>query len=148
MTAIAEAERIDLIDDPKRRNQLANSLRHIVAQARAGGFAVSGETFYVEHKRMLFKWKPGETEWTHTGLIDLGKTARFRFAKCLQGSASGEIVYVGKREGNCFNRLMQVAVEGHHRKSAPPLYAFQRDTLCRVSGLCRNGCWGFVFTNG
>ena len=73
MAAIAEAERIDLTDDMKRNAELAKSLHEIVVRARAGGFAVSGETFYVEHKRMLFKWKPGETEWTHTGLIDLGK---------------------------------------------------------------------------
>ena len=102
MAAIAEAEGIDLIDDAKRSDQLANSLRHIVAQARACGFAVSGETFYIEHKRMLFKWKPGETKWTHTGLIDLGKPPAADLPNEFKVAASGEIVYVGKREGKLF----------------------------------------------
>ena len=32
--------------------------------------AVSGETFYTEYKRRLFRWKRGEPEWFNTGLID------------------------------------------------------------------------------
>ena len=105
MTAIAEAERIDLIDDPKRSDQLANSLRHIVAQAKAGGFAVNGETFYVEHRRMLFKWKLGETEWTHTGLIDLGKPPSADLLNAFKVATSAEIVYVGKRDGKVVSIL-------------------------------------------
>ena len=110
MAAIAEAERIDLTDDMKRSDQLADSLRHIVAQARAGGFAVSGETFYVEHKRMLFKWKPGETEWTNTGLIDLGKQPVGDLPNEFKAAASGKLSMSVNGMANCFNRLMRAAV--------------------------------------
>ena len=37
---------------------------------RIGGFAVSGQTFYTEWKHRLFRWKPGDSEWIDTGLID------------------------------------------------------------------------------
>ena len=105
MTAVAETERIDLADDIKSNAQLAQSLRHIVVYARPGGFAVSGDTFYVEYKRMLFKWKPGETQWTHTGLIDLGKQPAEGLRNEFKVAASGEIVYVGKRDGKLFQSL-------------------------------------------
>ena len=105
MTAVAEVQRIDLADDVKSNAQLAKSLREIVVSARAGGFAVSGDTFYVEYKRMLFKWKPGETQWTHTGLIDLGKQPTADFRDEFKVAASGEIVYVGKRDGKLFQSL-------------------------------------------
>ena len=105
VTAIAEAERIDLADDMKSNAQLAKPLRDIVVYARAGGFAVSGETFYVEYKRMLFKWRPGETQWTHTGLIDLGKQPTADLQDEFKVAASGEIVYVGKRDGKLFQSL-------------------------------------------
>ena len=39
-----------------------------------GAFAVSDETFYVEHMRQLLRWKRGETEWFNTGLVDTGKS--------------------------------------------------------------------------
>ena len=39
----------------------------------AGGFAVSGETFYIECQRRLFKWKPDNQEWKNTKLIDTGE---------------------------------------------------------------------------
>lgn len=105
MAAIAEAERIDLNDDIKGNARLAKLLHHIVALAKASGFAVSGETFYVEHKRMLFKWKPGETQWTHTGLIDLGKQSTEDLRDEFKVAASGEIVYVGKRDGKLSQSL-------------------------------------------
>ena len=53
-------------------------------------FAVGGGTFYAEYKRKLFKWKPGDPEWTDTGLVDIdilsalavsGKTVYFSSLK-------------------------------------------------------------------
>ena len=69
-----------------------------------GGFAVNGQTFYVEYKQRLFKWKPGDSEWEDTGLIDTNEPLHaldrgFKFA------VSGETIYVGKRNGTLFQSL-------------------------------------------
>ena len=69
-----------------------------------GGFAVNGQTFYVEYKQRLFKWKPGDSEWEDTGLIDTNEPLHaldrgFKFA------VSGETIYVGKRNGRLFQSL-------------------------------------------
>ena len=71
-------------------------------------FAVSGETFYTEYKRRLFRWKRGESEWFNTGLID--KTplldnyddAVKENQKSIALAVSAETVYVGKRDGHLF----------------------------------------------
>ena len=74
-------------------------------------FAVSGETFYTEYKRRLFRWKRGEPEWFNTGLID--KTplpdnyddAVKESQKSIALAVSEETVYVGKRDGHLFQSL-------------------------------------------
>ena len=63
------------------------------------GFAVSGDTFYVEYKQRLFRWQRGDPEWTDTGLIDVTQTfdllnSQFKIA------ALAETVYVGKQDGH------------------------------------------------
>lgn len=71
-------------------------------------FAVSGETFYMEYKRRIFRWKRGELEWFNTGLID--KTpfpdnyddAVKENQKNIALAVSKETVYVGKRDGHLF----------------------------------------------
>ena len=84
-----------------------------------GSFAVSGETYYVEYKQKLFRWKPGETEWYNTGLVDSGESvfaaliskpfdysAGFSTITNLMDSmgfkiaVSGNTVYVAKRDGH------------------------------------------------
>ena len=77
----------------------------------SGAFAVSGETFYIEYKRRLFRWKRGEPAWFNTGLIDKTKRPddyvdavknnQLRIALAV----SGETVYVGKRDGHLFQSL-------------------------------------------
>ena len=84
-----------------------------------GNFAVSGETYYVEYKQKLFRWKPGTTEWHNTGLVD---TAENVFASLMSNpfdysagfstignifdemgfkiAVSGNTIYVGKRDGH------------------------------------------------
>ena len=70
--------------------------------------AVSGETFYTEYKRRLFRWTRGEPEWFNTGLID--KTpfpdnyddAVKENQKSIALAVSKETVYVGKRDGHLF----------------------------------------------
>ena len=71
------------------------------------GFAVSGQTFYVEYKRRLFRWKRGESEWFNTGLIDMaGLPNDIESLKDnmenLKLAVSDEAVYVGKRDGHLF----------------------------------------------
>lgn len=67
-----------------------------------GGFAVSGKTFYIEFLGRLFKWKPGDTEWTNTGLVDIGKRSDTGLNKGFKLAASAETIYVGKRNGGLF----------------------------------------------
>ncbi|RKU14273.1 hypothetical protein C6503_15320 [Candidatus Poribacteria bacterium] len=76
------------------------------------GFAVSGNTFYVEYKQRLFRWTRGDSEWTDTGLIDttqlsdnpsdssLQIAVENPFDSGLQIAVSEETVYVGKRDGH------------------------------------------------
>ena len=74
-------------------------------EVTAGGFAVSGDTFYVEYKRGLFKWEPDEPEWVSTGLIDTSKQNDDESNNRLKLAVSGETVYVGKRDGHLFRSL-------------------------------------------
>ena len=105
VTVIAEAEEIHLPNDMKKDPKLTKALSYIASFARAGGFAVSGETLYIEHQRRLFKWKPGDPEWINTELIDLGKQSGADLRKGFKLAVSGETVYVGKRAGHLFQSL-------------------------------------------
>ena len=76
------------------------------------GFAVSGNTFYVEYKQQLFRWTRGDPEWTDTGLIDTTQpsdnTSDSDFRIAVENpfdsgsriAVSEETVYVGKRDGH------------------------------------------------
>ena len=66
-----------------------------------GGFTETGETVFMEHRRKLFRWRPGETEWHYTGLEDQGKLSPIE-GKGFTLAASGNTVYAGKREGALF----------------------------------------------
>ena len=81
-----------------------------------GDFAVSGETYYVEYQQRLFRWKPGMTEWSDTGVKDEAEppnlsniySAEYAEATDLLQSlgvklaVSGKTLYVGKRDGHLF----------------------------------------------
>jgi len=73
--------------------------------ARAGGFAVGNGTFYVEYKRELFRWRLGDSEWTHTGLLDTSENLGDKLDTGFKLAVSGETVYVGKRAGHLFQSL-------------------------------------------
>jgi len=62
-----------------------------------GTFAVSGQTFYAEYKWKLFKWKPGDPEWTDTGLVDIDILSEM--------AVSGKTVYFGSSSGKLFQSL-------------------------------------------
>ncbi|MCY3741922.1 MAG: sigma-70 family RNA polymerase sigma factor [Candidatus Poribacteria bacterium] len=67
---------------------------------RKGAFAVSGDTFYMEYNYKLFRWEPGDTEWYDTEqeeTVELSPKLAFRELKL---AASGNTVYVGKRDGH------------------------------------------------
>ena len=67
---------------------------------RKGAFAVSGDTFYMEYNYKLFRWEPGDTEWYDTEqeeTIELSGGVAFGELKL---AASGNTVYVGKRDGH------------------------------------------------
>lgn len=101
-TTAEEAKQKSLPNDPEKNEN--PPVTFSFEYNEIGGFAVSGETFYVEYKHRLFKWKPGDSEWKDTGLIDttdpLHESGRgFKLA------VSGETIYVGKREGKLFQSL-------------------------------------------
>ena len=75
-----------------------------VDRLKAETAAASRDTFYVEYRGELFKWKLGDSEWTSTGLVD-GSHLPLPFSNFRKGfklAVSGETVYVGKREGKLF----------------------------------------------
>ena len=143
---IAAAEQIRLPDDLEENPQLTKALRSMTTFARIGGFAVSGETFYVEYLRRLFKWKPGDPEWTDTGLIDLNKKPAWgQGGYGFKLAASGETVYVGEAGWQPVSILRRwKQLERHYTDPSLAFYAFQGDCFCGINGLCRNGyrCFG------
>ncbi|MDE0689027.1 MAG: sigma-70 family RNA polymerase sigma factor [Candidatus Poribacteria bacterium] len=78
-----------------------------VARLKTETAAASRDTFYVEYRGELFKWKLGDSEWTSTGLVD-GSHLPLPFSNFRKGfklAVLGETVYVGKREGKLFQSL-------------------------------------------
>ena len=74
-----------------------------------GNFAVSGDTYYMDYKQRLFRWKTGTAEWVDTGLINEGElTIDMIDSGNTPGSlpsnlaVSGSTVYVGKLDGHLF----------------------------------------------
>ena len=65
-----------------------------------GNFAVSSETFYVEYNYKLFRWKPSETKWFYTGVEETIELSRANVRSGFKIAASGETVYVGKRDAH------------------------------------------------
>ena len=102
---IAEAQGIHFSGSQKSDRNLLHKLRVTEDHRKVGAFAVSGGTFYVEYKRKLFKWKPGDPEWKNTGLIDTGPHANDGSKSGFKLAISAETVYVGKRDGRLFQLL-------------------------------------------
>ena len=71
---------------------------------RNGGFIFVGETVFMEHRRKLFRWRPGDSTWHHTGLEDHGELPPID-AKGFTLAASDNTIYAGKREGDLFRSL-------------------------------------------
>ena len=70
-----------------------------------GNFAVSGETYYMEYNYKLFRWEPGDTRWSDTGVEETCELTRENMAQRFKIATSGETVYVGKRDGHLVQSL-------------------------------------------
>lgn len=99
----AETEQIRLSEEFKT-NDNAHTFYHR-KHKKIGAFVVSGETFYTEYQRKLFKWKPGDPKWQDTGLVDTSEQSEGHLEDGLRLAVSGEIAYVGKRDGRLFQSL-------------------------------------------
>ena len=64
-----KATQVHLSDTHEKDDTPVETLRRREHQ-NIGAFMVSGEIFYAEYKRKLFKWQPGDSEWKETGLVD------------------------------------------------------------------------------
>ena len=82
--------------------QLAYSL---MLEGLYGNFAVSGETFYMEYNYKLYQWKPGDSWWIDTGVEESCELTRENMTRSFKIAASGETVYVGKRDGQLYQSL-------------------------------------------
>ena len=102
---IQDAKGSYLDNEGKEYEKIAELLQHHENRVSAGGFAVSGQTFYMEYKRQLFKWSPGNRKWKNTGLIDTGDQSEDAGKNGFELAVSGDIVYVGKRDGKLFQSL-------------------------------------------
>ncbi len=97
------AERfLKLIGQVQGDHQLAYEL---MLEGLYGNFAVSGETYYMEYNYKLFRWKPGDTRWSDTGVEETCELTRENMARGFKLATSGETVYVGKRDGQLFQSL-------------------------------------------
>ena len=85
-----------------------------------GNFAVSGETYYMEYNYKLFRWKPGDTRWSDTGVQETCELTREHMAHRFKIAVSGETVYVGKRDGQLVQSL-DGGDNWHDRTSNLPL---------------------------
>ena len=99
-----EATQAHLSDTHEKDDTPAETLRR-KEHERIGAFMVSGGTFYAEYKRKLFKWQLGNAEWKDTGLVDTGEPSDEDPKYGFKLAVSGEIVYVGKRDGRLFQSL-------------------------------------------
>ena len=68
-----------------------------------GNFTLAREAVFMERRRKLFRWRPGETEWHYTGLEDGGELSPLEKGFAL--AALDDTIYAGKREGALFRSL-------------------------------------------
>ena len=74
--------------------------RHLMQERLDVAFAVSGDIFYLEYNFKLFRWERGDTEWHDTDQEETVELTLDIARKELKLAASGDTVYVGKRDGH------------------------------------------------
>ena len=104
-TETKDTKQMRLPNNSEKRDSLLGTFDFIKEHGETGGFAVSGHSFYMEHKRRLFRWKSGDPQWTDTGLIDTGEPHNDGHDTGFKLAVSTDIVYVGKRDGKLFQSL-------------------------------------------
>lgn len=72
----------------------------LMSEGLRSAFAVSGGTFYLEYNFKLFRWEPGGPEWYDTEQEETVELSFDIVKKDLKLAASGDTVYVGKRDGH------------------------------------------------
>ena len=77
----------------------------LMSEGLYGNFAVSGETYYMEYNYKLFRWKPGDTRWSDTGVEETCELTRDNMSRSFKLATSGERVCVGKRDGQLWQSL-------------------------------------------
>ena len=109
----------DIEQASKAANQMLQESIGTAMTSMFGDFSVSGETYYVEHKQRLFRWKSGTDAWYDTGLVDTSENVFSTlmstpfdysagdslFSKVLDSmsfklAVANKTVYVGKRDGH------------------------------------------------
>ena len=76
-----------------------------VTTKTTGEFVVSGDTFYIESDRRLYRWAPGDLKWHDIGAQDTPVYADFYATDGFQFAVSGEVVYLGKSNGQLCQSL-------------------------------------------
>ena len=71
-------------------------------QPRDNEFAISGDTFYTEHERKLYRWTRGEHKWHDTDMQDAPAVVDYYPPNGFQFAVSGKVIYLGKSDGSLF----------------------------------------------
>ena len=105
-------------------------LSSILAEDRTNGsFTLAGEAVFMERRRKLFRWRPGETGWHHTGLEDRGELSPID-GKGFTLVASDDTIYAGKREGDLFRSLDGGDTWNNITESLAFPFAYFKDIVC------------------
>ena len=89
----------------EKGDPLTTILSTITDFTKVGAFTINGKTLYAEYKGKLLKWQPGNPGWKDTGLVDPGEQTDGDLKNGFKLAVSGEVVYVGKRDGKLFQSL-------------------------------------------
>ncbi len=76
----------------------------LISLGLRGASAISGDTFYMEYNFKLFRWERGDKEWYDTKQEETVLSLEIA-NQGLKIAASGDTVYVGKRDGHLFVSL-------------------------------------------
>ncbi len=104
------------------KNQLYMEQNELLMMGLRGGFAISGDVYFIEYNFKLFRWEPGDNEWYDTGVEETTPELAYRkaaqafeqeglsqekiwdiitsWSRGFKLAVSGDTIYVGKRDGH------------------------------------------------